>query len=350
MPVTLCLFDAGGKRETAQLPLHGSEPGVWHGYLPGAAPGLVYGLRAHGPWEPAQGLRFNAAKLLLDPYAREVVGQFDWGDPHFGAQARRSRAGRHAGQRCACAQGAGSSTRPSTGATMRPRTYRPPTPCCTNCTCAASRAATRPSNRRCAAATPGWRIRRPSPTCSNWASPRVSLLPVHFALDEQRLAAQGLRNYWGYNTLAFFCPDPRLASRHGGRLAARRIPRHGARAAQGRHRGHAGRGVQPYGRRRRTRPHDQLSRPGQRRLLPPDATATGPATTTTAAAATRWTSASRRCCAWCWTACATGCRTCMSTAFASTWRRCWGAPTMASSATAPSSWRWRRTRCCAASS
>src|SRR5205085_11379625 len=57
---------------------------VWHGFLPGGAPGLLYGYRAHGPWRPEQGHRFNAHKLLLDPYAREIAGRFEWHDEHFG--------------------------------------------------------------------------------------------------------------------------------------------------------------------------------------------------------------------------------------------------------------------------
>ena len=63
----------------------GHTQDVWHGYLPGAAPGLIYGLRAHGPWRPERGHRFNPHKLLLDPYAREIVGQFESGAEHLGA-------------------------------------------------------------------------------------------------------------------------------------------------------------------------------------------------------------------------------------------------------------------------
>ena len=56
------------------LPLPECTDGVWHGFLPGLAVGQLYGLRAEGPWQPAAGHRFNAAKLLIDPYARELVG------------------------------------------------------------------------------------------------------------------------------------------------------------------------------------------------------------------------------------------------------------------------------------
>ncbi len=82
--VELCLFDDGGRTETARHRLPGCTDGVWHGLLPGAGAGLVYGLRAHGPYAPQAGHRFNPHKLLLDPYAREIVGRFEWRDEHFG--------------------------------------------------------------------------------------------------------------------------------------------------------------------------------------------------------------------------------------------------------------------------
>ena len=59
----LCLFDARGQHETRRIDLTARTGDIWHGYLPGAAPGLVYGLRAHGPWRPDRGLLFNPCKL-----------------------------------------------------------------------------------------------------------------------------------------------------------------------------------------------------------------------------------------------------------------------------------------------
>jgi pullulanase/glycogen debranching enzyme len=83
--IDLCLFDETGRHERKLLTLPARSQDVWHGYLEHAAPGLVYGFRAHGAWRPERGHRFNPNKLLLDPYAREIVGRFEWRDEHCGA-------------------------------------------------------------------------------------------------------------------------------------------------------------------------------------------------------------------------------------------------------------------------
>lgn len=82
--IEVCVFDASGARELRRYPLHGPYDGVFHGFLPGVGTGLVYGLRAHGPYQPESGHRFNSHKLLLDPYAREIVGKFGWRAEHHG--------------------------------------------------------------------------------------------------------------------------------------------------------------------------------------------------------------------------------------------------------------------------
>ena len=82
--VELCLFDANGVRELERIELPEYTDEVWHGYLPDARPGTVYGYRVHGPYDPANGHRFNPNKLLLDPYAKAHVGQLRWGPEVFG--------------------------------------------------------------------------------------------------------------------------------------------------------------------------------------------------------------------------------------------------------------------------
>src|SRR6478752_3630083 len=81
--VELCLFSPEG-RQTERIFLRETTALVWHGYLPGIQVGQLYGYRVHGPWDPAKGLRFNPAKLLVDPYAQAVSGQTDWSQPIFG--------------------------------------------------------------------------------------------------------------------------------------------------------------------------------------------------------------------------------------------------------------------------
>src|ERR1700677_4020831 len=75
--VALCLFATDGTEERLVLPERDGD--VWHGFVPGVGPGQLYGLRVSGPYEPARGLRYNAGKLLLDPYARAIEGQVQFG-------------------------------------------------------------------------------------------------------------------------------------------------------------------------------------------------------------------------------------------------------------------------------
>src|SRR5438874_6423105 len=82
--VELCLFDPDGRREIERIALPEYTDEVWHGYLPDARPGTVYGYRVHGPYEPTAGHRFNPSKLLLDPYAKTLVGKLRWHDALFG--------------------------------------------------------------------------------------------------------------------------------------------------------------------------------------------------------------------------------------------------------------------------
>src|SRR6201989_592700 len=80
--VELCLFDE--ERNETRVELTEVDGFVWHGYLPQMQPGQLYGYRVHGPWDPANGLRCNRHKLLLDPYAKAVDGQIDWTERCFG--------------------------------------------------------------------------------------------------------------------------------------------------------------------------------------------------------------------------------------------------------------------------
>ena len=83
--VELCLFDGpDAPVESARIPLPEHTHDVWHGYLPDVRPGDLYGYRVHGPYAPESGHRFNANKLLLDPYAKAIHGEPKWSDELFG--------------------------------------------------------------------------------------------------------------------------------------------------------------------------------------------------------------------------------------------------------------------------
>ena len=82
--VELCLFDRNGNQEQARIVLPEYTDEVWHGYLPEARPGQLYGYRVHGPYDPPNGLRFNPNKLLVDPYAKSLSGPVQWHDVVFG--------------------------------------------------------------------------------------------------------------------------------------------------------------------------------------------------------------------------------------------------------------------------
>jgi glycogen operon protein len=220
--IELCLFDEAGERELARLPLPGRTGDVWHGWLEGAGPGLVYGLRARGPWRPDRGHWFNPNKLLLDPCAREIVGRFEWRDEHFAAD-------RHHPQHLDPQDNAAFALKARV-VDERPDAFdwgddRPPA------IPLADTVFYELHVRGYTRLHPGV----PEPlrgTYAGLAHPAaiahlkrlgvtaVELLPVHQHLDEERLVGMGLVNYWGYNTLGFFCPEPRYASGADG-LSAR---------------------------------------------------------------------------------------------------------------------------------
>ena len=89
--MTLCLFSEDGKKEIARLDLPERDGDVWHGYIPGLRPGQLYGYRAHGPYRPDEGHRFNPNKLLIDPYAKRLTGHPEWSDALMGYESSRKR-------------------------------------------------------------------------------------------------------------------------------------------------------------------------------------------------------------------------------------------------------------------
>jgi glycogen operon protein len=208
--VELCLFDELGESELRRLLLHGPRDGVWHGFLPGAAPGLVYGLRAHGPYAPTQGQRFNPHKLLLDPYAREIVGRFEWRPEHHGYVLGE---GAHSFDR---RDNARTALKARVAAPLPP--LQSPPPRVPDGDLVLYEVHVKGFSAACAMIPDGLRgtyaaLAHPAALAHfrRLGVSTLSLLPVHYHLDEPMLQGSGRVNYWGYNTLGFFCPDPRLS-------------------------------------------------------------------------------------------------------------------------------------------
>jgi isoamylase len=202
--IEVCVFaDDGSETRTALISRTGH---VFHGFVEGMRPGTRYGLRVDGPWDPDAGLRFNAAKVLLDPHATAITGAYDWGQAVFGHDLDDPAA-------IDATDGAGHVmlgvvTDPGSfdwGDDRRPRTRL-------------SESIIYETHVK------GFTMRHPGVpdelrgTYAGLAHPAaiesltslgvtaVELMPVHQFAQDAHLDEKGLRNYWGYNTLGFFAP------------------------------------------------------------------------------------------------------------------------------------------------
>lgn len=209
--VELCLFDHDGRAETARLTLPDCSDGVWYGFVPGVGAGQRYGYRVHGPYEPESGHRFNAHKLLIDPYARLLAGDLVWSDASYGFRQ---------GDRREDLSFDTLDSAPGTpkGVVVDPRTDR-----ANDCRPAIPWSDTTIYEMH----VRGFTMRHPGlpdnvrGTFAGLADSAViaylralgitcvELLPVHAFADDHFLVKQGLRNYWGYSTLNYFAPQPR---------------------------------------------------------------------------------------------------------------------------------------------
>lgn len=214
--VELCLFAADGVTETARYRLDARDGDIWHGFLAGAGPGTCYGYRVYGPFDPEAGLRFNPHKLLLDPYARELRGGFRWHDSHFAYQPG------HAQADLSFSESDNSAYMPRAVVSQpgtQGRSQRVTTPAADTWLYELHLAGFTRQHPGIPETLRG--------TCAGLAHPAslaylralgitaVELLPVHAFIDEYALHRRGLRNYWGYNTLAFFVPHPAYTGSRG---------------------------------------------------------------------------------------------------------------------------------------
>ncbi len=208
--VELCLFDDSGNEN--RIELHEVTGYVWHAYLPQVEPGQRYGYRVHGPWEPAAGNRCNPSKLLLDPYAKAIEGQVHWNEAVFpyrmkeGPDVRDNRDSAPFVPKCVVHQ-------PyfdwSGDRNLQLRWH---------------------DSVIYETHVKGFSLRHPEippeirGTYSGLAHPAaieylkllgvttVELMPVHQFLHDKHLADQGLRNYWGYNSIGYFAPHNEYAA------------------------------------------------------------------------------------------------------------------------------------------
>lgn len=209
--VELCLFDQTGSREVDRVVLSEYTDEVWHGFLPDARPGLLYGYRVYGPYEPEHGHRFNPNKLLIDPYAKALHGTVKWNDTLFGYRTNSAngdlsfdrRDNAHVMPKCRVVMSDKDDT----------PVAKPDHPW--------SDTVIYEAHLR------GMTMNRPDVpiqlrgTFLGLARPQVidylltlgitaiELLPIQSFVDEHDLTQRGLRNYWGYNTVNFFTPDSR---------------------------------------------------------------------------------------------------------------------------------------------
>jgi len=212
--IELCLFDETGDREIARIALPEYTNQRWHGYFPDLRPGQLYGIRAYGPYDPKNGHRFNHHKLLLDPYAKRLVGRFSWDDALYGytvghEDADLSFDARNSARfmpKCAIVDTAHTwgDDKPLRHPWGHLIVYE-----------AHVRGLTKlhpqvPENLR------GTFGALSTPAVLDYLRDlgitAIEFLPVQGFIDEAPIAAKGLVNYWGYNTIAFFAPETRYFS------------------------------------------------------------------------------------------------------------------------------------------
>jgi glycogen operon protein len=209
--VELCLFDPSGRHELQRIQFKEQTDEIWHAYLPEARPGLLYGYRVHGPYRPEQGHRFNPNKLLVEPYAKHLSGGLRWSDAHFGYRIGHAK------------EDLSFDRRDNASGMPKCRVVDPAF------TWGGDRSPRVPWHETVIyeVHVGGFTKRHPevpAPLRGTYSAlacqpvidwfrrlgvTTIELMPVHWFVDDRHLVEKGLRNYWGYNSLAFFAPDNR---------------------------------------------------------------------------------------------------------------------------------------------
>jgi isoamylase len=212
--VYLCLYDPSGRTELQRLPLPECTDGVWHGYVPDVGAGQLYGYRAHGPYAPEQGHRYNVNKLLVDPYARALAGALIWSDSLYGYRVSSPRTDLSFDQSDSAA------AVPKSVVTVDRFDWGDDRPLRTPWSdtiiyeahlrgLSMRHSDIAPTERGTAAALGHPKI---VDYLQRLGITAIELLPIHALVHDRTLVERGLVNYWGYNTLGFFAPEPRYLS------------------------------------------------------------------------------------------------------------------------------------------
>jgi glycogen operon protein len=212
--VELCLFDAGGQRETSRITLPEYTDQIFHGWVEGLKPGQAYGYRVHGPYAPEAGHRFNPNKLLLDPYARAHTGALIWDPACYGYTIGAKDADLSFDERDS-AKFMPKSVIVDPDFDWHGEPNRHPVPWDrtifyeTHVKGFTKRHPAVPEALRGTYAGLGWpEVLR---HIKDLGVTSVELLPIHSFINDAHLLENNLTNYWGYNTIGFFAPDPRYA-------------------------------------------------------------------------------------------------------------------------------------------
>ncbi|HKY93522.1 MAG TPA: glycogen debranching protein GlgX [Nevskiaceae bacterium] len=206
--VELCVFDAQARHET-RYAMPECTDGVWHGYLTGAGPGLMYGYRAYGPYDPRRGLRFNGNKLLVDPYARRLHGAVKWHDALYGYRVGSAKGDLSFDRRDSAAYVPKAIVVDDRFDWMHDHAPRVPWAETVIYELHVGGFTRRrhdlPEHDRGTFGALGHATT--IDYLKSLGVTAVELLPIHAFVRDRFLVERGLTNYWGYNTLAFLAPD-----------------------------------------------------------------------------------------------------------------------------------------------
>lgn len=209
--IEICLFDETGDEPAQIYQLPDQTQQVWHGFIPGVTAGTRYGIRAHGPWDPAQGFRYNANKLLVDPYARAIVGDPDWNETMFAHVP---------GDDLIMSDDPNDASMPKALIVAEDFDWGDDalleTPWADTVIYEVHVKGFTQTHPDIPEDIRGTYAGMAHPAAiehlKRLGVTAVELLPIHSFVDDEFLTEQGKKNYWGYSTLGFFAPAARYAA------------------------------------------------------------------------------------------------------------------------------------------